>query len=439
MNKNQEFPKVTISVINYNDRKFIFQAIESAVNQSYPNLEIIITDNNSTDGTREEIGERIAEWKEIRKSQKGSSQEDGSNDGDKIGDENNANEEIPPNPPFSKGGINKILSLDKEGQRVVKKDKFIKYIRNSENTGFGRPHNEAMRTMKGDFILLLNSDAILTPDYVKNAIKPFQDLKVGAVQGKLLRYDFDRSELCKNKENPELNIIDTTGLMMLKNRRIVCVGQGQADEGQFEKETEVFGVDGAVPVYRKEALEDIKLEIIKPLTSTLSQKAREPKDKIHNSQFTIHNSTFEYFDENFFMYKEDVDLAWRLRLSGWKTIYTPQAVAYHGRGSGDSMAKNYLDIIRERRKINKKAKFFSFKHQRLMQIKNDFPSLLFTKHLPRFIIKEVGAWVYMMIFERFTLRILKDLYHDVPLFLKKRKMVMAKKKISVKEMERWFE
>ena len=242
---------------------------------------------------------------------------------------------------------------------------------------------------------------------------------------------------------------------MLKNRRIVCIGQGEADKGQFEKKTEVFGADGAVPIYRKKALEDVKLEIISQksikskvhkvknqdssLVLTLSHGERESENKVHNSQFTIHNSIYEYFDENFFMYKEDVDLAWRLRLYGWKTIYTPRAVAYHGRGSGDSMAKNYIDIIRERRKINKKAKFFSFKHQRLMQIKNDFSSLLFTKHFPRFIIKEVGAWAYMMIFERFTLRILKDLYHDVPIFLKKRKVVMAKKRVGKKEMEKWFE
>ena len=118
-------------------------------------------------------------------------------------------------------------------------------------------------------------------------------------------------------------------------------------------------------------------------------------------------------------------MAWRLRLYGWKAVYNPRAVAYHGRGSGDSMAKNYLDIIKERRKINIRAKFLSFKHQRLMQIKNDFPSLLFTKHFPRFIIKEIGAWAYMMIFERFTFRILKDLCHDAPLFLKKRKIVIA--------------
>ncbi len=364
----KKFPIVTISLINYNGRKFVFRAIGSAIDQNYPNLEIIIIDNNSTDGTREEIEKKIPEWEETRKNIK------------------------------------------------------IIYIKNTENAGFGRPHNEAMRIMKGDFILLLNYDAILKSDYIENAFKSFDDEKVGAVQGKLLRYDFDKNELCKSKENLQANIIDTTGLMMLKNRRIVCIGQGQPDEGQFEKKKEVFGADGAVPIYRKTALEDVKLPIV---------DGNYPSEKGEGC-------VYEYFDENFFMYKEDVDLAWRLRLAGWKATYTPKAIAYHGRGSGDSMAKNYIDIIKERRKINNFAKYLSFKHQRLMQIKNDSPSLLFTKHFSQFIIKELGAWVYMIIFERFLFRTLKDLYRDVPLFLKKRKIVMAKKKISVKEMERWF-
>jgi|GEM_PF-123249 len=426
MNKDQKFPKVTISVINYNDKKFIFQAIESAVNQDYPNLEIIITDNNSTDGTREEIEKKISEWEERRKIKfyPGLS--------GVCGEAKNDSYEK-----------NKELKNSRQSSnRCQDGVEFVKYIKNSENVGFGRPHNEAMRIAKGDFILLLNSDAILTSDYVENAIKPFQDEKIGAVQGKLLRYDFDKGELCKDKKNPKLNIIDTTGLMMLKNRRIVCIGQGQADEGQFEKEAEIFGADGAMPIYRKEALEDVKLKKIKVQSSKFkvkehpSEGVKSNNNKLHVTRYTLHD--YEYFDENFFMYKEDVDLAWRLRLYGWKTVYTPKAVAYHGRGSGDSMAKSYIDIIKERRKINKKAKFFSFKHQRLMQIKNDFPSLLFTKHFPRFIIKEIGAWAYMMIFERFTLRILKDLYRDIPLFLKKRKMVMAKKRIGTREMEKWF-
>ncbi len=401
--KHINIPIITISVINYNDKKFIFEAIESAVNQSYPNLEIIITDNNSTDGTREEIEKRVLGWEEKRKN---------------IAKNYRLKPELQ--------NLSGVHSLECNN---------IKYVKNNENAGFGRPHNEAMRIMKGDFILLLNSDAILTEDYIENALKLFNNPKVGAVQGKLLRYDFDKNELCKDKENSKLNIIDTTGLMMFKNRRIVCIGQGQADEGQFEKEAEIFGVDGAVPIYRKEALEDVKLEKL-----DLTHPQPPLKRGLFNSPLERgEGCVYEYFDENFFLYKEDVDLAWRLRLAGWKAVYTPQAVAYHGRGSGDSMAKSYLNMIRERRKINNRAKYLSFKHQRLMQIKNDFPSLLFTKHLPQFMIKEIGAWVYMAIFERFTFGILKDLYHDVPLFLKKRKMVMRKKRVGAKEMEKWFE
>ncbi len=147
-------------------------------------------------------------------------------------------------------------------------NKNIIYIKNSENTGFGRPHNQAMRIAKGEFILLLNSDAILTKNYVEEVLELFKDSKVGSVQGKLLRYDFDKNELCKDKNNSELNIIDTTGLMILKNRRIVCVGQGQADDGQFEKETEIFGVDEIQKRLRKFLINNPKIKVFKYRGST---------------------------------------------------------------------------------------------------------------------------------------------------------------------------
>lgn len=365
---------VTISIINYNERKFIFQAIESAVNQTYPNLEIIITDNLSTDGTREEIEARIPGWEEKRR---------------KMSD-----------------------NSETRNPNVI-------YIKSEENSGFGRPHNQVFRIGRGEFFLLMNADLIIQPNFVEEALKAFEDSKVGAVQGKLLRYDFDKNDLFKDTEDLSLNRIDTVGLQMLKNRRIICIGQGKADFGQFEERMEVFGADGASPIYRKEALESIKLPVWE----------REDKKKINE---------YEYFDEDFFMYKEDVDLAWRLRLAGWKAVYLPTAVAYHGRGSGDSMAKNYIKIIEERRKINPRAKYYSFLHQRLMQIKDDSPQLLFTKHFFPFIIKEVGAWVYMAVFERFTFRLLKDFRRLVPVFKEKRKLVEERTKISDEEMETWF-
>lgn len=369
-------PLVTVSVINYNDRKFIFKAIESAVNQIYANLEIIITDNASTDGTREEIEKMIPIWEKKRREISGAE-----NSGD-----------LSPN---------------------------VVYIKNETNTGFGRPHNQAIRIGRGEFFLLLNSDAILTENFVEESVNVFEDEKVGAVQGKLLRYDYSKDEIFKDLEDPSLNRIDTVGLQVFKNRRIVCIGQGTADRGQFDSPMEIFGADGAAPFYRKAALEDIKLPV-------LELKGRK---KINE---------FEYFDEDFFMYKEDVDLAWRLRLNGWKAVYNPKALVYHGRGSGDSMAKSYVKIIQERRKINPRAKYYSFLHQRLMQIKDDYPENLFKKHFKEFIVKEVGAWGYMMIFERFTFRLLKDFYRLVPLFVNKRKLVMAKAKATPEEMAKWF-
>lgn len=399
----KNYPIVTVSIINYNDRKFIFQAIESAVSLDYPNLDIIISDNNSTDGTREEIGSRLDEWRKKRN-------------------------EI----------AAKYLHLEAENE--------IRYEKNDGNYGFGKPHNQAIRMAKGEFILLLNSDAILSSDYLLNALGSFSDEQVGAVQGKLLRYDFDKNELYKSKSDKSLNVIDTTGLMMLKNRRIVCIGQGEADRGQYEKAKEIFGADGAAPVYRMKALEDVKLPVLspKPVKPKVHQVEHQESDNklqatcLPDRQASYKLSDYEFFDEDFFMYKEDVDLAWRLRLYGWKAVYEPKAVAYHGRGSGDSMAKSYVDIIRERRKINARAKYLSFKHQRLMQIKCDMPSLLFTKHFPAFMIKEIGAWIYMAIFERFTFRVLKDFHTDVPKFIKKREMVMCGKRVTAKEMERWF-
>ncbi len=392
--------KVTVSVINYNNKKSIFKAIESVINQNYPSLELILIDNNSTDGTREEIDRRIAGWKEKRKEVIG-----------KCFD-------------WRKRGMERV-GEDSLSSNFRFNDLFdIVYIRNSENIGFGAAHNQAIRMARGEFVLLLNSDAILAPSYIRNIIGLFEDQKTGSAQGKLLRYDFEKDRLVEKKENnKKFRMIDAVGLKMLKNRRIICAGQGQLDKGQFEEEREIFGVDGAAPVYRKKALEDVKI----PLMKTCSAESG------------TQSSLFEYFDEDFFMYKEDVDLAWRLRLAGWKAMYTPKAVAYHGRGSGESAAEDYLDIIRERRKIGRKAKYFSFRNQRLMQIKNDFPSLLLAKHFSHFLAKEVGAWIYMAIFERFTWRVLRDLGRNIPLFLRKRKVVMDRKRVGAREMEKWFE
>jgi len=354
---------VSINILNYNDKRTIKKAIGSAVKQTYPYLEILIIDNASTDGSCEMIKEEINNWRKRRKD------------------------------------LLETLYPDKNYSVQ------IRLIKNSTNRGFAPGHNQAICECRGDFILCLNADAILKPDYIEQALGPFGDLKVGAVQGKLIRYDFKRDQALKDEEG-KYNIIDAVGLSMLKNRRIIARGQGEPDRGQYERAEEIFGVDGAVPIYRREALEDVKI-------------------------------FGEYFDEDFFLYKEDVDLAWRLRLYGWKAIYQPKAVACHGRGAGDSAATTYGKIIQERRKISQKSKYYSFKNQRLMQIKNEM-SLLLLRDFPQFLFKEIGSWIYVIFFEHYTVRAIKELFRQMPGAFKKRKVIMERKRVGVREMGKWF-
>jgi hypothetical protein len=71
------------------------------------------------------------------------------------------------------------------------------------------------------------------------------------------------------------------------------------------------------------------------------------------------------------MYKEDVDLAWRLRRLGWMAWYQPQAIAWHGRGAGGGRQRSWIDIARSRWMIPLGVRRLSWRNQRLMQLKND--------------------------------------------------------------------
>jgi len=336
---------VSISLLLYKPGFYLKPCLESVFRQNFRDFELIVIDNNSADGTAQKA-------EEILKSQ---------------------------------GiGINWRL------------------IVNENNLGFAAGQNLGIRESKGEFILLLNQDVILDDNFLKNIIEIFnKDQKMGAGQGKLLRLRINGEKIEKT------DFIDNAGLKIFKNRRIISRGQGEKDAGQFEKEEEIFGADGAAPVYRKESLEDAKIN-------------------------------GEYFDEDFFMYKEDVDLAWRLRLLGWKTFLEPRALAWHSRTAGESAAKSYLGIWRERRKINKKAKFFSFRNQRWMQIKNEQP-ILFFKHIFWWLPKEIISWAYVLFFESYTIKAIEEFFSRLPEFRQKRKIIMARKRINAGEMEKWFD
>src|SRR3989338_5617031 len=172
-------------------------------------------------------------------------------------------------------------------------------ILHRNNVGFAAGNNIGIRLTKCVFILCINPDIILTSTFLEIMMKKMKENKnTGAICGKLLRYD--------SVHNSKTNIIDSTGLIIKRNRRVFDRGQNEKDIGQYDTPEEVFGVSAATALYRKEALEDTKV-VIPP-----SRNATEDS-RLFNA---VGGS--EYFDEDFFVYKEDVDLSWRLRLAGWK-------------------------------------------------------------------------------------------------------------------------
>lgn len=292
-------------------------------------------------------------------------------------------------------------------------------VTTGENLGFAGGHNTLIRKSKSDFVLLLNDDARLMPNYVTRAVQAFSDKHVGAVQGKLLRWDMnDLAQLVHDEDgNP---IIDTTGLVLLRNRRIINRGQGMEDRGQFNEMGEIWGADGAAPMYRMKALDSVTIP------RYVFRNGSPPEAGAHadSPDTAVGGRHGELLDEDFFAYKEDVDLAWRLNWRGWKTIYVPDAVAWHGRSGGENAALGYRAIIAERRKISPLLKYYSFVNQRCLLIKNE-NVLRYVQDLPYWFVKEVGAWGYALLFERKTLPAIARIIKLLPTMLKKRRWIMA--------------
>ena len=165
----------------------------------------------------------------------------------------------------------------------------IVLIKNSENIGFSCANNQRIRIAKGEFILFLNADAYITPDFLEILVKEMEkDEKIGMAGGKVYK---DRGK----------KILDSTGIFFpFFKMGPYDRGEGEEDRGQYDREEFTSGISCACALYRRKCLEDIRLGD-------------------------------EYFDEKYFAYYEDVDLAWRARIQGWKCLYEPRAIAYHKR------------------------------------------------------------------------------------------------------------
>jgi GT2 family glycosyltransferase len=267
------------------------------------------------------------------------------------------------------------------------------------NLGFAKAHNRHLLVARGDFVLLLNQDVELDPGFLGHAVSAFDGRPtIAAVQPRLRR-------LAAPGERTD--VLDSTGLVMHRDRRVVSRRQGHREGPADLIAGPVWGADGPAPIYRRDALLD----------------ARLPSS----------NGGSEVLDEDFFMYKEDVDLAWRLRLLGWQSWYQPGALAWHGRTGGPG--RTLLEIARTSQSIPAWIKDISWRNQRLMQIKNE-PVDELVRDLPWIAAREALSLAFLAIADRRRLRSVGGLLVHLAGAFRKRRGLMRERARRVGETRR---
>ncbi len=263
--------------------------------------------------------------------------------------------------------------------------------RNVRNLGFAPGHNQLMKFTfehlppgEEAYILVMNADMILKDSVVEELVKTLRaNPELGAVQPKLYRAFGEHLGDETLEETTQSEIIDTTGLRVKRGWRMVDRGAGELDQAQYDTATDIFGPTGTMALWRATALRDVALD-------------------------------GEIFDDDFFAYREDCDLAWRLARSGWKTQFVPTAIAWHYRGMYGAEKQYWLERWKNRRGQRPFTAALSTRNQLFVLVKN-LSILGFILACPWIAFHEGGRVIYGLLTEKETR---KKLLTSLPLFLK---------------------
>ena len=215
---------------------------------------------------------------------------------------------------------------DKSNLEILNKYSQINIIQKGENLGFAKSYNLMINRAAGngaEFFLAVNPDMIMDKRAIEKMLNVIRaDDILASIAPKIYKWNF--------KENEKTNVIDSFGIKLKSGLRFFDLGQGQFDQGQFDK-SKILGPSGAAAMYRVNALEKVKFDN-------------------------------QYFDELMFMYKEDCDLAYRLSLAGYKSKLAINVKIYHDRTVGASGENKFL-IALNRKNKSRQIKKWSLLHQ----------------------------------------------------------------------------
>jgi len=171
----------------------------------------------------------------------------------------------------------------------------LEWIAATDNLGFAAAANRGIRRCDAPWLLSLNPDCRLAPDFLATLLGAAgRDSSVGSASGLLLRGHGD--------DLAATEVVDSAGMVVTASGRHLDRGAGTPLTATLARPARPFGASGAAALYRRAALDDVAY------------------------------AGGEVFDETFFAYREDADLAWRLQRRGWSCLYWPAARAWHKRG-----------------------------------------------------------------------------------------------------------
>lgn len=275
--------------------------------------------------------------------------------------------------------------------------------RNVRNLGFAPGHNQLMRftfahmpedAVDATAILVMNSDMILSPEMMSRLVAALAaNPDVAAVQPKIYRAYAEHVGDEALEETVKSDVLDTTGLRVARGWRMSDRGAGELDHGQYDANVDIFGPTGTCALFRARAVRDALLD-------------------------------GEFFDGDFHSYREDCDLAWRMRARGMKTLFVPQAKAWHYRGMFGAEKLTWLQRLRNRRGQRPFFAALSTRNQLFVLLKN-CPAFEAVRALPWLLFHEGGRVAYGLLFEPETRKVLLSAPALLPRMLRKRRTVLA--------------
>ena len=318
---------VSITIVTHNCEFFLERCLESVLAQDWPSLEVIAVDNDSQDGTRS------------------------------------------------------ILAKYREKLKVTF---------NSENRGFAAAQNQAIRSAVGEWILVMNPDVLLAPNFVSSLVRGGSlDPSIGTVCGKLLR------------ATPTLEIsserkVDSAGIFFTPTFRHLDRGSNLPDGEEYNRPAFVFGATAAAALYRKLMIDAVSIN-------------------------------GEFFDEDFFLYREDADVSWRAQLMGWRCLYFPDAVGHHIRKVLPGSRRTVPEAINRQ----------SVQNRFLMRMKN----VTLPLYLRNFLLVtawDLGVFFYCVVAERTSLSAFVSVLRRWRRTLNKRRIIQQRRRVSDAYLQSWF-